>query len=84
MPTSKKPAGQRDTLTSASGRKQRSETMIAHTGSRVEPSHVIERARDTREKKAAKTAATGAKSARKAGAAGPRAASSKTQKKSGR
>ena len=38
--------GQRGNLSSSSGRKQRSETSTSHKGSRVDPSHVTEQARE--------------------------------------
>jgi hypothetical protein len=44
--TSGKTGGQRTNTTSASGRKGRSPTSTAHTGSRVEPSHVNEKLRE--------------------------------------
>lgn len=50
----KRAAGQRSNLTSSSGRKQRSPTSTAHRGSRVEPSHITEKARATRTKKSAR------------------------------
>ena len=46
--------GQRGNTTSASGRKERSPTSTPHTGSRADPSHVTEKARNDRAKKAAK------------------------------
>lgn len=55
MPSPKKKIGQRRNTTSASGRKARSETSTSHKGSRVEPSHIVELKRATREKKAAAT-----------------------------
>jgi len=45
--------GQRGNLSSPSGRKERSATRSSPVGSRVDPSHVKELARETREKKAA-------------------------------
>ncbi len=45
--------GQRGNLSSTSGRKQRSATRSSPVGSRVDPSHVKELAREKREKKAA-------------------------------
>lgn len=53
MPSAKKQPGQRQNTTSASGRKTRSATSTSHKGSRVEPSHIVELKRATREKKAA-------------------------------
>lgn len=47
-----KSSGQRGNTTSASGRKQRSTTSTSHKGSRVEPSHIVEKTRESREKKA--------------------------------
>ncbi len=54
MATTSRSGGQRNNLSSSSGRKQRSPTTIAHTGSRVDPSHTAEQAREAREKKSAK------------------------------
>jgi hypothetical protein len=54
MAGSGKQGGQRGNLSSSSGRKQRSETSSSHGGSRVDPSHMTERARTEREKKAGK------------------------------
>ncbi|MBS0195594.1 MAG: hypothetical protein JSR77_02445 [Planctomycetes bacterium] len=51
MASSKIQGGQRNNITSSSGRKKRSPTSTSHGGSRVEPSHVTELARETREKK---------------------------------
>lgn len=45
--------GQRGNTTSASGRKQRSETSTPHSGSRMDPSHATEKARSDRAKKTA-------------------------------
>ena len=45
--------GQRSNLTSASGRKERSPTNSAHSGSRADPSHTTRKARDERTQKAA-------------------------------
>ena len=45
--------GQRTNTTSASGRKERSPTSTPRTGSRVDPSHTVDKARTDREKKAA-------------------------------
>ena len=64
MPAPKKSAGQRGSLTSSSGRKQRSATSTSHTGSRVEPSHEVERVRVTRDTKTAAKAAVAVKSAK--------------------
>lgn len=44
--------GQRGNTTSASGRKERSTTSTSHKGSRVEPSHIVEKSRASRTKKA--------------------------------
>lgn len=57
MAGSGKQGGQRGNLSSGSGRKERSATSNAHKGSRVEPSHLTEQAREVREKKATKKAA---------------------------
>ncbi len=57
MAAANKPSGQRTNTTSASGRKQRSESSSPHRGSRVEPSHVTEKVRNVRDKKAATRAA---------------------------
>ena len=57
MPGSKKQGGQRGNTTSASGQKARSETSTSHKGSRVEPSHVAERAKEERVSKEATQAA---------------------------
>ena len=54
MATTSRSGGQRPNLSSPSGRKQRSPTTIAHTGSRADPSHTAEQARETRIKKSAK------------------------------
>ncbi len=48
--------GQRTNNTSASGRKERSPTSRPHSGSRVDPSHTVEKAREDRAKKSATTA----------------------------
>jgi len=50
MPRSESMKGQRTNTTSASGRKERSATSTSHGGSRVEPSHVLEHAREERAK----------------------------------
>ena len=47
-----KRAGQRKSLTSVSGRKGRSPTVNPHVAKREEPSHIAERRRTIREKKA--------------------------------
>jgi hypothetical protein len=60
MTSPNKPAGQRDNLSSASGRKERSATSASHTGSRVEPSHTTDKARELREQKIAGSAARAA------------------------
>lgn len=57
MGTSSRAGGQRSNTTSASGRKTRSATSTSHKGSRVEPSHITEQSRETREKKSAPRAA---------------------------
>ena len=61
MAGTSKQGGQRSNTTSGSGRKQRSPTSTSHKGSRVEPSHVTELAREVREKKAIKAAKKPAK-----------------------
>ena len=53
MATTSRSGGQRSNLSSPSGRKQRSPTTIGHTGSRVDPSHTAEQAREARAKKSA-------------------------------
>ncbi len=50
MASSRIQGGQRNNITSSSGRKKRSPTSTSHSGSRVEPSHVTELARETRDK----------------------------------
>jgi len=53
MGTSSKPGGQRNNITSPSGQKKRSETLDTHVASRVEPSHVAQKARAVRVQKTA-------------------------------
>jgi len=65
MPGSRKQGGQRGNTTSASGEKARSATSTSHKGSRVEPSHVAEHAKEVRVNKAATQAAK--KTAKKKG-----------------
>lgn len=52
-------SGRKNTSTSngKAGAKKRSDTITSHTGSRVEPSHVTDKARDTRAKSTAKKVA---------------------------
>lgn len=57
MASSGKHGGQRNDLSSASGRKERSPTATTNKGSRVEPSHTHEQVRDDRAKAAAKKVA---------------------------
>lgn len=59
-----KKGGQRTNTTSASGRKTRTPTTPSGKGSRVEPSHLTEKAREVRAQKAA-TKKTGVKKAAK-------------------
>ena len=58
--------GQRGNLSSGSGRKERSPTSTSHKGSRVDPSHLTEKARDTRAKKVATAVKAADKKAAKA------------------
>lgn len=57
--------GQRGNLSSGSGRKERSPTSAAHKGSRVEASHLVEKARGDRAKKVATVAKAASKKAAK-------------------
>lgn len=61
MPAANKSAGQRGNLSSASGRKQRSETSTPHGGSRAEPSHEADQMHKAGAKKAATKASASAK-----------------------
>lgn len=61
MAAAKKSAGQRGNLSSASGRKQRSETSTNRSGSRVEPSHEADQMHKVGVKKAATKASASAK-----------------------
>lgn len=54
MPKSSKSANQRTNLSTATGAKKRTPTSRPHTGSRVDPSHTVKKARTTRAKKAGK------------------------------
>jgi len=59
--------GQRGNMSSRSGRKQRSQTRSPHSGSRVDPSHTLQKARTDRDKKFASRASAAAKKAAKRG-----------------
>lgn len=74
--------GQRQNLTSASGSKERSPTSSSHTGSRVEPSHGVDKAREFREKKQLGSAARAA--VKQAGPKGVRPSGTNQRKGSGR
>ena len=52
MAKSNKQGGQRKSMGSASGQKSRSPTANPHVASREEPSHIADRRRTAREKKA--------------------------------
>lgn len=54
MAKSRKKVGQRTNLSAATGAKKRTPTSRPHTGSRVDPSHGVTKARATRAKKAGK------------------------------
>lgn len=53
MPKSAKNVGQRTNLSTITGVKERTPTSRARTGSRVDPSHAVQKARTTRAKKVA-------------------------------
>lgn len=77
-----KSGGQRANTTSASGRKTRSATSTTHRGSRVEPSHVTEQAREQRDKKSQAAAKPSKKSPSKpARKPSPKAAATTPRKK---
>jgi hypothetical protein len=64
-PGSGKSAGQRVNINPGEGQKERSPTSTPHKGSRVEPSHVTEHTRETREKKTAAAQKVAKKSPKK-------------------
>ncbi len=51
MPRKTIKSAQRERTTTPSGEKRRSPTSTSHKGSRVEPSHIVEKGRAVREKK---------------------------------
>ncbi len=81
MATTSRSGGQRPNLSSPSGQKQRSPTTIGHTGSRVDPSHTAEAARDTRAKKTAKQAKKAAPVASKPSGKNPNLTAKQKHKK---